>query len=553
MWSTVQRPRTTGGWVVIVASLVLGTAAVAAEDGAPAAADERAGSPAGETPPASAAPRFDVWEFAISGNTRLDRQAVERTVYPFLGPSRSVADVENARRALEAAYRDAGFGTAVVTIPEQDVDEGVVRLEVTEGRIERLVVSGARWFSPEQIRNAVPALDRGRIPELPVVQRELIALNAASSDRRITPVLRPGRSPGTIEAELKVEDRLPLHGSLELSNRYTRDTTRTRAGASLGYDNLWQRQHSLSLGYQTAPQDRDDVTVLFGTYSARLGASPWLLSGYYVDSDTAVSTVGTLGVIGTGQIAGVRFIRPLPPLADGYQRLTFGIDHKDFDESIALLGNQPAIETPIRYTTLSAGWAVTFPGETRNSELGLTAVFATSGLGNDRAEFDSKRVGASPSFAYLTFNWMQERALWRETRLRVALQGQVAGGPLVSNEQFSFGGATSVRGYLESQQFADDGLSAQLEWSTPDWGRAVPGVSAGRLFGFIDAGTGRLQDALPEQDDDFFLWSAGLGLRAALWRSLIAQVEWAVPLEDSGDEAIEAGDDRWHFHLRWAF
>jgi hemolysin activation/secretion protein len=143
------------------------------------------------------------------------------------------------------------------------------------------------------------------------VQKELVQLNAGSSDRRITPVLRPGRYPGTLEAELKVDDKLPVHGSLEVNNRYSRDTTRTRVTATVSYDNLWQRQHSASIGYQTAPENTDDVTVLFGTYSARLSTSPWLVSGYYVDSDTDVATVGTLGVLGKGQIAGLRFIRPV--------------------------------------------------------------------------------------------------------------------------------------------------------------------------------------------------------------------------------------------------
>lgn len=500
-----------------------------------------------------AEPRFDIWEFAVSGNSVLDRREVERTVYPFLGPARSVADVEQARRALEARYKDAGYGTVVVNIPEQDVEQGVVRLDVIEGSVERLLVTGARYFSPLQIRDAVPSLAVGQVPELPKVQAELLALNAATSDRRITPVLRPGRAPGTVEAELKVDDRLPVHGTLEFSNAYTRDTSRTRATGTLSYDNLWQRQHSASIGYQTAPQQTDDVTVLFGTYTARLPDSPWVLSGYLIDSDTAVSTVGTLGVIGNGQIGGLRFIRPLPAVGGGYQRATLGVDIKDFDESIALTGNQPSIETPISYGILSAGWGIVFPGETGNTELNLLGVFGPRFLGNDTEEFSNKRFGASPSFAYLSLGFAHERALWRDARLRLRLRSQVAGGPLISNEQFSLGGANSIRGYLESEVFTDDGLYGQIELLSPDWSSRLPGVSTGRLLVFVDAGGGRLQDALPEQDDDMFLWSAGVGLRAALWRRLTAELDWAWALEDNSDGFIEAGDNRWHFVTRFAF
>jgi len=99
----------------------------------------------------------------------------------------------------------------------------------------------------------------------------------------------------------------------------------------------------------------------------------------------------------------------------------------------------------------------------------------------------------------------------------------------------------------------DDGLYAQLELLSPDWGSALPGFSSGRLLAFLDAGGGRLLEALPEQDDDFFLWSTGVGLRAALWRSLTAEVEWAYPLRDSSDGSVQLGDSRWLFNTRVAF
>jgi hemolysin activation/secretion protein len=520
--------------------LALGPAGAVAQAG-----DAAANAAAGKT--------FDIWEFAVAGNTTLESRVIEKTVYPFLGPGRSVGDVDKARAALEKRYQDEGYGTVVVNIPEQDVVQGLVRLEVIEGKVDRLVVSGATYFSPDRIRAGAPSLAQGSVPLLPQVQKELVQLNAGSSDRRITPVLRPGRYPGTLEAELKVDDELPVHGSLEVNNRYTRDTTRTRVTATASYDNLWQRQHSASIGYQTAPENTDDVTVLFGTYSARLSTSPWLVSGYYVDSDTAVATVGTLGVLGKGQIAGLRFIRPLAPLAGGFQRATLGIDYKDFDESIALTGNQPSIETPIDYGILSAGWGLTVPGEGRTSELNLLGIFGPRFLGNEAGEFANKRSGAKPSFAYLGISVAHDRELWADTRLRAAVSGQIADSPLISNEQFAFGGATSVRGYLESQQFVDDGLYTQLELLSPDWGKALPGVSSGRLLAFLDAGGGRLLEPLPEQDDDFFLWSTGVGLRAALWRSLTAEVEWAYPLRDSSDGSIESGDARWHFNTRVAF
>src|SRR5262245_8674753 len=73
-------------------------------------------------------PKFDIFEYQISGNTVLPTLAIEKAVYPFLGPGKSIDDVQKAREALEKAYQSAGYLTVFVDIPEQTVEGGIVRL-----------------------------------------------------------------------------------------------------------------------------------------------------------------------------------------------------------------------------------------------------------------------------------------------------------------------------------------------------------------------------------------------------------------------------------------
>src|SRR5262249_49854475 len=176
---------------------------------------------------ASAAPTFDVLEFQVEGNTVLDARVIERTVYPFLGPDKTIEDVERARAALEQAYRQAGYGAALVDIPEQRVADGVVRLHVTESQVARTRVQGARYYSQGRILAQTPALKEGEPLNFPAVQKQVGALNDRP-DRRVVPVLRPGSKFGTTEVDLNVDDRLPLHGNVELNNYYSPNTTELR-------------------------------------------------------------------------------------------------------------------------------------------------------------------------------------------------------------------------------------------------------------------------------------------------------------------------------------
>src|SRR5262245_29817787 len=101
--------------------------------------------------------KFDVFEFRVLGNDVLPQIEVERAVYPFLGPDKSLQDVEAARVALETTYKNKGYGTVFVDIPEQNVENGIVRLRVTEGKLDRIRVQGATYVSAKEIRERLPA------------------------------------------------------------------------------------------------------------------------------------------------------------------------------------------------------------------------------------------------------------------------------------------------------------------------------------------------------------------------------------------------------------
>ena len=78
-----------------------------------------------------------ILEYRIEGAHQLPRLEIE-AVYPYLGPGRTVQDVEKARAALENAYQIKGYQTVAVQVPPQQVAGGVVVLQVVEGKVGRL-------------------------------------------------------------------------------------------------------------------------------------------------------------------------------------------------------------------------------------------------------------------------------------------------------------------------------------------------------------------------------------------------------------------------------
>src|SRR3990167_5337830 len=171
-------------------------------------------------------PVFDVLEYVVEGSAALSPAVVGQVLEPYLGPGRRFADLEAARQALEKAYQDAGFLSIVVSLPNQRVDAGEVRLEVTEARVEQLRVTGAKHHLPSRVKEAVPGLAPGALPYFPQVQDELAALQ--TPHRQVTPVIGAGSEPDRIDVELKVEDKRPVQAALELNSRQGFNTERGR-------------------------------------------------------------------------------------------------------------------------------------------------------------------------------------------------------------------------------------------------------------------------------------------------------------------------------------
>ena len=486
---------------------------------------------------------FYIKEYRVTGAKALDSLAVEKAVYPYLGPHRTAEDVESARRALESAYRDAGFQTVSVLIPQQDPSRGVVVLQVVEGSVSRLRVLGSQHHLPSRIRAGAPSLAEGSVPNMNDVRREILALNRLA-DRRVKPELRPGEEPGTFEVDLNVEDELPLHGSLELNNRYSPNTTPLRLNGSLSYGNMFQLGHTLGLNFQVAPENTDDALVFSGNYLARVSDTASLLfTATRQDSD--ISTLGGGSVIGKGDMAGVRAIIDLPGGEGFFPTFSFGIDRKSFEEDIAVGGG--VISAPIEYYPFTASYGATkLHGEDAFTEANASLVFNLRGMGSDSRAYANKRFNADGAFIVLKGDVSHTRDMKSGAQWFAKLQGQVSNKPLINSEQFSGGGLGTARGYLESSSLGDNALFATAELRSPSYiGKSEIGKTRGdelRFHVFTDLGVLGNYDSLPGQKPTETFVSVGLGARARYLDHLNSSVDVAFPLTPV--ESSERGDVR---------
>ncbi len=217
-------------------------------------------SPVASSPTNSPA-TFEVKGYDVSGNTLLPPDLIDKLLSAHTGSALTFTNIRTALADLQMAYRDRGFVTVSVGLPPQHLTNGVVRVQVTEGRLSEINVVGNRFFSSNNVLRSLPSLKTNMHLNNLVFQQELERANA-NRDRQIYPTITPGADPGTTALTLKVKDRFPLHGRMDFNNYSPPNTPEFRLNTSVQYNNLWQLDHQIGAQYSFSPQQYRDVPVL---------------------------------------------------------------------------------------------------------------------------------------------------------------------------------------------------------------------------------------------------------------------------------------------------
>ncbi len=211
--------------------------------------------------PANAGPAFKVTAYQVEGNTVLTTNIIADTFVKYVGDAVNFDTIKKALTDLQMAYRQRGFVTVRVGLPQQQITNGIVRVVVTEGKLADVTIINNNHFSSNNIMRALPSAQTNTLLNSLAFQQELDRANA-NRDRQIYPELAPGPETGTSSLRLKVKDRLPLHANAELNNQATPGTPDLRFNLAAQYNNLWQMDHQIGVQYLFSPEEFKDSSPL---------------------------------------------------------------------------------------------------------------------------------------------------------------------------------------------------------------------------------------------------------------------------------------------------
>lgn len=459
--------------------------------------------------------------FRFAGNTLLSSEQLTPALAGFVGQELDFDGLQRTADAVATAYREAGWIVRVY-LPEQDISEGELTLQVVEATLGGLRFEGEAsqrvmraeletYFTRQQAQGQplnANALDRALL-----LTDDLPGVSVAGT-------LAPGAQDGETTLVLQTTDEPFIYGDVGLDNTGARATGSERLTASLNVNSPGGRGELLSLsGMHTQGSDygRMALTLPDGHNGLRLGVSASSMNYRLVQGSESLLA---LQIQGRSSSLGLDWSYPLVRARMHNLYFAGGLENKHFYSD----NRNSARTDPKSYSDydtnslrmgLSGNRFDDWGGGGANSG-SLQMVWGRLDL---QAHSQIDRIDRS--YNKLNYNLSRQQSLTGSHSLLVSLQGQQATQVLDSSEKFYIGGVGTVRAYPASELGGERGqvLTAEWRWRLD---------SAWLITAFADAGRVVSLPANPgDQPATLHLSGRGLSLSWQGPAGISTRLTWA--------------------------
>ena len=394
---------------------------------------------------------LDVKGFKFTGNTLHSSFELEEVVKPWVGKTIPFSALNDVTTAVQEFYFSKNR-LVQVTVPPQEVMDGIIELSVVEGKMGEVSVKQGKpeqpvRFSDEKVKLYVSAgNDGGQYIDTKALERATMILNEVPGVRA-TVSFEPGEEPGTSDLVAQIEATPFFSGQVAVTNYGSPSTGAAQAVANLSLNNISGIGDQINL----------DVIQSLGSsygqmaYNIPIGSGGWKagVQGSYL-SYQSLSSWSPTPTAGSANTLNANLSYALERSQAANSTLKFTLENRSY---INTQQGNTISEYQITAATVgvNGNWA-SRPGVILN--YGATLTLGRLGISNmTQAGQDETGPGTAGSYGKLAFNISQYRELniLPNTSWTNSIYGQLANKNLNSSEQIYMGGPYGVRAYPVAQ------------------------------------------------------------------------------------------------------
>ena len=489
---------------------------------------------------------FEVKQFKLQGNTVLEPEAIEAILKDYRDRPITFADLLELETKLTRLYTENGYINSAVIIPAQNVSKGIVTINAVEGQVAEINVDVNGRLKEGYIRSR---LKRGAGTPLNIneLQEALQLLQLNPLIENLNAELSVGLSRDRWMLDVDVNQGKAFDPVLFANNYRTPSVGSFQRGIELNHNNVLGYADSASFIYKNTDGSNDfdgsyriPVNSMDGTVGLRYR---------YVDSEIIEEDFENLNIESETSEFELTLRQPLliKANAESTQEFALGLEFSRLSNSTTIdpeggEGRQPFdlssnIDTrdfdDVGDTRISA--VRFFQDWTKRTRRDVIAARSQLSAGLDI--FDATVNESEADLNFVSWRgqvqWLRQIVSSSDINLLLRSDIQLSSSDLVPLEQFSLGGAESVRGYRQDALLSDGGIFASAEVRIPfyRWNSIQSNIS---VIPFFDVGTSWSNSDNPNQEEDTVA-SFGVGLQLNLDDSLRARIDYGIPLVDVKD------------------
>lgn len=499
--------------------------------------------------PGDANEKFRVDRIEVVGSTVFQPEQFAKVTAPFIGRELTFAELLQARDAVTKLYVDNGYVTTGALIAPQTIKNGVVTIQVVEGSVQEIQVTGNRRLRSFYIRDRV-RLGTDTPLNVNHLLEKLQVLRLNPRIQNLSAELQAGTTPGTSILQVDVQEAKTFWVDLYADNGRSPSVGSFRRGVELREANLLGFGDTLRINYANTTGSN----TIDASYAVPVNAHDGTLAFAFSQGWNRVieKPFNVLDIQSTSRSYDFTYRQPLlqTPTQELALGLTFSRQESQTELGIDNIGPFPLSPGADSQGRTKVSALRFFQEYTQRSSQSVLALRSQFSVGVDW--FGATVNNNAPDSRFFAWRgqaqWVQ--LLAPDTLFLIRGDLQLAGDPLLPLEQFGLGGQLSVRGYRQDALLTDNGALVSAEARLPIL--RVPKIEGVlQLAPFIDVGKGWNHNGRNPSPDT--LVGVGLGL---LWKQgdrFTARFDWGYPLTSIEGEKRTLQEKGLYFSVRYSF
>lgn len=459
----------------------------------------------------------------FEGATSVPTEALDAIAAPYLNRDMPLAEIFKLAEEITSEYRRRGFVLSRAVVGPQRIENGVLTIQVIEGRIGATAIEGDAGGYEPYLRGYLASVAAAQPTTGDALTRALL-LARDLQGVEVRAVLTPSSTEtGAADLTLAVEPK-PIEGYFAVDNRGSRWLGPVQFYGGLTFNDLLGAGERLSVTGVSAPFD-SELGFLSVTYDQPIGSSGLRYTAFGSYAATRPGDeLRLLDLRGRSVTWGGALRYPFVRSRDTnvFGRLVFtGRDSRSANVVI-----DPIFRDKIRSVQgeLFGNHAAPWGGQV-NVRVSVTQGLEAFGA-TQASDANKSRATASGQYTRANFELSYAQRLAGALYVQLSGIGQYSADSLLAAEEFGLGGEQFARAYDPSEITGDKGVAGRAEAFYVFQG----GYGSVQPYAYYEAGRVRQNDPLPGESRSTALESAGFGLRAGFAGGVAGSVEFAKPI-----------------------